>query len=156
MLQRQAPGKSIASWAMRYVAALPNVLTVLSGMSSAEQVQDNLATFSNVTPLSAQETAVLEQAAELFKAAATIPCTQCRYCMPCPAGVDIPGLMNLLNKVAFDGSTFGLRQRYPHFPEENNASHCTQCGHCESVCPQHIPIMATLEKLVADTAPAAD
>ena len=127
-------------------------------MNDEAHIEENRGTAGDALPdsLTPEEKSLVKRAAARYREIMKVNCSGCGYCMPCPAGVDIPGLMNLLNKVAFDGSTFGLRQRYPHFPEENNASHCTQCGHCESVCPQHIPIMATLEKLVADTAPAAD
>ncbi|MEG2076935.1 MAG: aldo/keto reductase, partial [Victivallaceae bacterium] len=87
MLIAAEPERSVPSWGLRYVASLPNVLTVLSGMSIPAQLVDNLKTFTNFTPLSIAENETLLQALEVYKQTLAIPCTACHYCMPCPAGV---------------------------------------------------------------------
>ncbi|GHV50755.1 hypothetical protein FACS1894168_2290 [Deltaproteobacteria bacterium] len=87
ILQKAGPGASTASWAIRYAASLPRVMTVLSGMSSLEQVEDNIKTMTGFTPLAESERAVLAEAAAVYNAAGAIGCTGCRYCIPCPAGL---------------------------------------------------------------------
>ena len=94
------PQASAASWALRWVASLPNVMTVLSGMSTMGQVEDNLATFHAFQPLSEEEGAAVDRAAALFRQKVRNGCTGCRYCMPCPAGVDIPTVFRQWNDYA--------------------------------------------------------
>ncbi len=96
LLTQHSPNASIASWAFRYVAGLPNVLTILSGMSNLEQVQDNLKTFDAIQPLSQEELKILHDATEIHKKAGSIGCTACNYCMPCPTGVNIPGILRFI------------------------------------------------------------
>ena len=93
LLHQAAPEKSLASWAIRWVASLPNVLCVLSGMTTLEQVQDNVASMDPFIPLSTTEQDTLARALDVFKAQKLAPCTACKYCMPCPAGVNIPGML---------------------------------------------------------------
>ncbi len=147
VLEAAAPGRSIASWAMRFVGALPNVACVLSGMSTLPQVEDNLATFGRLEPLTEAEKEALAKAVAIFREVSVVPCTACRYCMPCPQGVDVPGVLALYNACAFDGDGFNLRQKYKAFPEEGRASHCVACGKCEEVCPQHLAIVKTLRRV---------
>lgn len=151
LLKAKYPDLSIASWAMRWVGAKPNVLCVLSGMSTMQQVQDNIATFSPLKPLSGEDNDILDKAVQTLKQVAIVPCTACRYCMPCPSGVDIPLMMQLVNDCAFDGDSFGLRQRYTKIDKDKNAGNCIKCGACEAICPQKLPIMDILEKINADT-----
>ncbi|MGD9560054.1 MAG: aldo/keto reductase [Oscillospiraceae bacterium] len=152
LLKAHSPTASTASWALRFAAALPNVITVLSGMSTLQQVQDNLATFSPLRPLSDEEKALLFKAGDIFKAQNAIPCTNCAYCMPCPQDVDIPGMLAVANACALDSSTFRFKGRYAEFPQQHNAGHCIACGQCEAACPQHIPIMQHMQKMAKDAA----
>lgn len=154
LLREADPARSPASWAMRFAASLPNVLTVLSGMSNPEQVRDNVATMTGFTPLTAADQAVIDQAAAAYRATGVIGCTACRYCMDCPSGVDIPEVFGTYNRCA---TTLGLPvfvdlmhhvnkdsqafvQAYDALPEAVRAEHCTECGQCVERCPQHIDI----------------
>ena len=145
------PNASIASFALRFVASMPNVKVVLSGMTTMEQVEDNLATFSNFKPLSEAESAGIEDIVKTLKSRVKSPCTGCRYCMPCPAGVDIPGNFNVWNN-------YYMYQRYEvvswkweaEIGEKAQAKNCIQCGKCEKVCPQKISIREDLKKVQAD------
>lgn len=148
MLLEKSPGSSVASWAMRWVAQLPNVMCVLSGMSSIGQAQDNIETMSNPAPLTEDEQAVMQKAVEEFRSHALIPCTACQYCMPCPAGVQIPQMFSIYNECIFDGNNFGLYEKYNAVPEEGRASQCVSCGACESNCPQKIEISEELKKII--------
>jgi predicted aldo/keto reductase-like oxidoreductase len=147
------PAVSAASWALRFAASLPGVLTVLSGMSDMSQMRDNVSTMENFKPLSEDEYAVIEKALTAFKASATIPCTGCRYCVlsadgspACPAGVDIPRVLAIYNNYLLGRANkdpmheFVFDMEYKILGEEKQAQHCLQCGHCTERCPQHIEI----------------
>ncbi len=147
ILNTANPSASTASWAIRWAASLPNVACVLSGMSTQQQLKDNIATLSPLVPLSQSEHDTLNKALESFKQFATIPCTACRYCLPCPHGVDIPGLFELYNQIVFDSDSMYLKARYRRLPQEQNAGACVACGHCERLCPQHIAISKQLQSM---------
>lgn len=153
MLKSAAPERSIASWAIRYAASLPNVLCVLSGMSNMEQLQDNISTMSPFCALSDEEHTLLQSALQEYRKASTIPCTACRYCMPCPAGVEIPQMFKLYNdKYAFSKSKNSLKSAYDAFGE-GVAAQCVSCGACLEKCPQSIEIpqkMAMITSLVQE------
>ncbi|MDR1580064.1 MAG: aldo/keto reductase [Synergistaceae bacterium] len=140
------PSASQASWAIRFAASLPGVLTVLSGMTRPEQLEDNLGTMSDFRPLSDEERAVLERAAAAFRASGTIPCTGCRYCMDCPSGVDIPRVFAMYNQymtmksVGYPMAEIVLRNTYRTFNDEKRPHHCVNCGACVQHCPQGIDI----------------
>lgn len=142
---------SVASFALRWVASLPNVKVVLSGMSTMEQVEDNLKTFRDFKPLSAKESATIDEIVELINSRIQNSCTGCSYCMPCPAGVDIPRNFRMWNiyhmyrnyNMVKDGWENGI-------PAESKAANCIKCGKCEQVCPQKISIRADLEKVQTD------
>lgn len=142
---------SIASYALRWVGSLPNVKVILSGMSTMEQVEDNLKTFENFKPLSQAENSTIEEIVALIKGRVQNGCTGCRYCMPCPAGVDIPGNFRAWN-------TYHMYQNYnmvknsweQGLGEEKQAKNCVKCGKCEKACPQKLSIRADLEKVQAD------
>lgn len=146
-LLRGADGeKSAASWALRWAASLPNVLTVLSGMSTAEQVRDNLDTFRAFRPLSESETAMMVQAAERFRARVFNGCTACKYCMPCPAGVDIPKCFGLWNRYGMYQNAPDIARRWRETEDAFKARHCVECGACEAACPQKLPIRDDLKR----------
>ncbi|MDR1134183.1 MAG: aldo/keto reductase [Synergistaceae bacterium] len=140
------PRASQASWAIRYAASLPGVLTVLSGMTRPEQLEDNLGTMSDFRPLSDEERAVLDRAAAAFRASGTVPCTGCRYCMDCPSGVDIPRVFAMYNQymtqksAGFPMAEIVLRNTYRTFNEGERPHNCVNCGACAQHCPQGIDI----------------
>ncbi len=103
--------KSLASWAIRWVASLPNVLCVLSGMTTLEQVQDNVASMDPFIPLSTTEQDTLARALDVFKAQKLAPCTACKYCMPCPAGCNIPGMLHAWNEYRLCGDRLATLKR---------------------------------------------
>ena len=157
LLTKAKPQSSLASWAIRFAASLPNVLTVLSGMTEPEQVRDNVATMEHFTPVTEEEKALLGRAAAEYLSRGTIPCTGCRYCMDCPSGVDIPRVFAAYNKCAaanrlpltYGGKDNGeyFRGVYESIPEENRPTNCRRCGRCEKLCPQKIHIMGRLREI---------
>ena len=157
LLKTEEPGRSLASWAIRFAASQPNVLTVLSGMSAMDQVQDNVATMEHFQPVTEHETALLGRAAASYLSHGTIPCTGCRYCMDCPFGVDIPRTFTAYNRCAaanrlplsFGGAENGsyFREAYESVPEINRPTHCRNCGRCVKLCPQKINIPRRLREI---------
>ncbi|MDP4090834.1 MAG: aldo/keto reductase [Bacillota bacterium] len=148
MLKNLRPDSSIASWALRFVASQEGIMTILSGMSSMEQMEDNLKTMSEFEPLSKEESDCLEVVTEKLLSAPTIQCTACRYCVDgCPQGIKIPDIFRAFNTI----KTYGEDMR-PHFfyggltSDGHTASTCIQCGQCESVCPQHLEIINYLSE----------
>lgn len=147
ILKAYNPDASTASWGLRYVASLPNVLCVLSGMSNPEQMQDNLRTFTDFKPLTDEERAVLEKALAAYRKQLAVPCTACRYCMPCPAGVEIPRIFALYNQYTITSHKWVFQNSYNTIPAENQASACVNCGKCAEHCPQKIRIPGMLQKI---------
>ena len=142
-LKALRPEDSIASWSFRFLQGLPNVKMVLSGMSNMEQMMDNVKTFSEDKPLSAEETALLLDIAEGMKD--SIPCTACRYCCDgCPAGLDIPGLISTYNEIRFSPAV-NVAMRIEFMPEDKKPSACIGCGQCTQMCPQNIDIPGALK-----------
>lgn len=144
------PDASVASWAIRFAATLPNVMTVLSGMSNLEQVQDNVATMTGFEPVDAKDQQVIDEAVAAFKKNNFIPCTGCRYCMDCPFGVDIPKVFSIYNNYAIHKQAGGFIRDIDRLGEAG-PSHCQACGACMEHCPQHIQIpdrMAEISALV--------
>ena len=145
------PAASTASFALRWVASLPNVKVVLSGMSNLEQVEDNLATFSEFKPLNEQEKDTIQEIVDLINSRVKSGCTGCGYCLPCPAGVAIPVNFRVWN-------TYHMYQNYNmvqwswenELGEEKQAKNCIKCGKCENACPQKLAIRADLEKVQED------
>ncbi|MDR1965540.1 MAG: aldo/keto reductase [Synergistaceae bacterium] len=146
ILKSADPSASPASWAIRYAASLPGVLTVLSGMSNMEQVEDNLNTMADFRPLSEGERSVLSRAAASYLSSGTIPCTGCRYCMDCPAGVDIPRVFAIYNhyRMALSNNQnmapIVFRNTYRTLADSQKAHNCVSCGKCVSHCPQGIDV----------------
>lgn len=155
ILAGQDAGASPASWAMRFAASLPNVLTVLSGMSTMEQVEDNVRTMSDFKPLTGEEREALERSLAEYRRAGAIPCTGCRYCMDCPAGVDIPSNFAIYSQYKITGVKFAMEIQYMTLGEAKQASNCVNCGKCVPLCPQFINIPEELKKVAAAAAEAA-
>ena len=145
---KQADAKaSPSSWAIRFAASLPGVVTVLSGMSNIEQMQDNLSYMTEFSPLTEGEQKVIAQVREAFAAIPTIPCTACAYCMKdCPANIAIFDTFRAVNNYRLYTNLEASKGRYERATKEKaKASACIDCGQCEEVCPQRIAIRAELK-----------
>ncbi|MDR3074313.1 MAG: aldo/keto reductase [Deltaproteobacteria bacterium] len=150
LLKAADPTASPASWALRYAASLPRVMTVLSGMSAMEQVEDNIKTMTPFRPLSEAGRAVVEQAAAACRAAGAIPCTGCRYCMEdCPSGVGIPQMIAMYNHYLAGKTKIHFTNNYKTLKEGERAHNCTACGLCVERCPQGIAIPDHLREIAA-------
>jgi predicted aldo/keto reductase-like oxidoreductase len=147
VLQQANPNASVASWAIRFAAQLPGVLTVLSGMSNREQLEDNIATLSPLVPLSPQENQAIEKAVDIFRRNGAIPCTACRYCMDCPFGVDIPKTFALYNHYQHTKKTISFEAGYEMLAE-NGPESCTACQACVEKCPQNIAIPERMQTVI--------
>ena len=138
------PEASLAKWALRFCASFPNVMTILSGMTRTEHIEENVATFEDFRPCTEEEFAALERAALEYLKCGNVPCTSCSYCMPCPYGLDIPSLLRFRNDVLMKGGKDAktvLAEYAKAVPEElRRADHCTGCGLCRPHCPQQINI----------------
>lgn len=153
-MKQRRPEQSVASWAFRYAGTPDGVLTVLSGMTYMEHLKDNLLSYSPLQPVSKEETDFLYDVAEKIVGLETIPCNDCKYCMPCPYGVDIPAIFVHYNKCknegrlprnAKDKDYDRLRREYligldRSVPRLRQAAHCIGCGQCMPHCPQNIRI----------------
>ena len=145
ILEMANPKASPASWAIRFAAGLEGVLTVLSGMSNLEQMQDNLSYMKDFQPLSEEENRVIHEAQRLMGESKTIPCTACRYCTPgCPQGIGIPDIFAAMNRRIGSGQAEEARADYLAVP--NGPAKCIRCGKCEAACPQHLPIIQHLQE----------
>lgn len=146
------PHRSPAEWSLRWIWNHSEVTTVLSGMNDIAQVDENVNIASDALPdtLTEEDMQVIEKAKEEINRSMKVPCTGCRYCVPCPQGVDIPGCFRCYNVYYSDGWFNGLREylmcttfRF----SKSNASKCIGCGKCEKVCPQAIPIRKELKNV---------
>lgn len=147
ILAAAAPDKSQVSWAYRFCYNLPDVITVLSGMSSLEQVQENVREYAEQTPFTPEEQVALSKAIEAIQAVDTIPCTNCRYCVKdCPQGVKIPEILAMMNLEAMVEDRAFVKNQYSWQAAAGPASSCIQCGACEDMCPQSIAIIDHLEE----------
>lgn len=146
VLLHQCPDKSISSWAVRFAAEKENVLTVLSGMSSMEQIKDNVKTISSLEPFSEEEKKALMQALDIYKNKDRIPCTACRYCMDCTSGVDIPGVFAVYNEYVSDRNKEKFLAAYDALGGAG-AGGCIECGACMRHCPQGIKIPENMKKI---------
>ena len=144
------PDATPSSWAMRWVGSLPGVKVVLSGMGSMEQLEDNLNTFSQFRPLSDEERAAVDETARRLAQRVKNGCTGCRYCMPCPAGVDIPKSFRIWNRMAMYQNYPVTRRDWKGMEAEARPDQCYRCGRCERLCPQHLPIRAQLAQAHAE------
>lgn len=143
ILRAAAPGQSVPSWSFRYLMGLDNVQCVLSGMSSPEEISENAGVFSRKNPLSETEEKALARAVDAFKDSFGIPCSSCRYCCPvCPAGLDIPALIQGYNELTVGGEPWKLYS----LTRTAGPEACVQCGACAKRCPQKIDIPAVMKK----------
>ena len=148
------PDKSVASWALRFAASLPGVMTVLSGMSTPEQVADNLATFARFEPLTDADRAVIDEVRAIMLNVPQIGCTACRYCTDgCPMNISIPDVFRALNtRKLYNNEQFRPQSFYNNLIGQGHgrAADCIACGQCEGVCPQHLPIIDLLKTASAE------
>ncbi|MDD3211732.1 aldo/keto reductase [Bacteroides graminisolvens] len=162
-LKERRPEASVASWAFRFSGSPENVLSVLSGMTYMEHLQDNIRTYSPLEPLTDEEKDFLEETAQILLKYPTIPCTDCKYCMPCPYGIDIPTIFMHYNKCVNEGNV-PKSQQDPIYreartaflvgydrtvPRLRQASHCIGCEICKPHCPQNIEIPEELHRIDA-------
>ncbi len=142
------PEKSVASWALRYVASLPDVMTVLSGMSNEEQVDDNIATFTDFEPISDEELKLINEVTEEVLSMPQIGCTACKYCCDgCPMKISIPDVFRTVNTLRRYPDDWRSKNFYSVLTQRSGkASACIACGQCESVCPQHLPIIELMKE----------
>jgi len=142
------PNRSIASWAVRWVASLPQVAVVLSGMSDEQQLKDNVATMTNFEPMNEQELQAVAKVVEEIRKVNEIPCTGCRYCMDCPMGVDIPEIFAIYSRYKIFEKEKSFVDDYKAVVEHGNgAEHCVRCMACTTKCPQMIAIPDKLEMI---------
>lgn len=146
---RKLNNGSNASYAIRYAASFDNVMMVLSGMSTIEQMKDNLSYMKNFIPLNEKEYQAIEEVTKIFKEKEMIPCTSCRYCIDgCPMKISIPDLFACLNsKRIFNDWNANFYYNEVHTKNNAKASACIKCGKCEQICPQHLPIRELLEEV---------
>ena len=160
-LKQRSPESSVASWAFRFAGTFPGVLTVLSGMTYMEHLQDNLRTYSPLEPLTDNDLAFLEETAVQMLRYPTIPCNDCKYCMPCPYGLDIPEILLHYNRCINAGNIPESRQDENYVkarraflvgydrsvPRLRQANHCVGCNQCNPHCPQNIDIPKELLRI---------
>ncbi len=160
-LKQQAPESSVASWAFRFAGSPDGVLTVLSGMTYMEHLQDNIRTYSPLVTLTDQERQFLFDTADLMMQYPTIPCNDCKYCMPCPYGIDIPAILLHYNKCVNEGNLPASSQDENYrrarraflvgydrsVPKLRQADHCIGCEQCNPHCPQSIDIPAQMQRI---------
>jgi len=149
MLRATDPNATLASWALRYVAQLEGVFVTLSGMSSFEQVADNIATYKDLKPLSEKEHAALDEAVRILNAVPRIACTDCKYCIAdCPSKINIPLLIDLYNEFLVHNTQVNMLGSYRwRCSNGGKAGDCVACRVCEEICPQKLEIVDTLCKI---------
>jgi predicted aldo/keto reductase-like oxidoreductase len=141
---------SIPSWAIRFAASQPNVKMVLSGMGDMDMIKDNTGYMKDFKDLTEEEMNLVKRAADIINGAVAIPCTACAYCVDgCPKNIPIPKYFSLFNaeKQEYEGKGFTPQGEYYTRLTENfgKASDCIECGKCEKICPQHLPIREHLK-----------
>ena len=149
------PSMSVPSWAIRFAASLPNVMLVLSGMSTLEQMKDNLSFMADFRPLTEEEKEVCYRVADIINSQITVPCTACHYCTEgCPMNIAIPEYFSLYNEDMRENlEEKGWTINYTNYDllaeKRGRAKDCIACGQCEDVCPQHLPIIDFLKDVSA-------
>ncbi len=147
ILTRADSAASPASWALRFAAGLDNIHAVLSGMSSLAQMEDNLKTMSPFRPLNEEEMKVIHKAQKAIDEDKSIPCTSCHYCTKgCPMNIPIPEIFNVENRKKGSPKFRTVREYSIVTLNRGTAADCVACGQCESICPQHLPIISLLKK----------
>ena len=160
-LKQKSPENSVASWAFRFAGTPKYILTVLSGMTYMEHLQDNIRTYSPLIPLTEEENEYLYETASIMEKYPTVPCTECKYCMPCPYGIDIPSIFLHYNKCVNEGNVpedvqdANYKEARRAFlvgydrsvPKLRQANHCIGCRECVSHCPQRINIPRQLHRI---------
>ena len=160
-LKQQEPERSVASWAFRFVGSYPMVLTALSGMTYMEHLEDNIRTYAPLEELNDEQKEFLFETAELMLQYPTVPCNDCKYCMPCPYGLDIPGILLHYNKCVNEGNLSkssrdeNYRKARRAFlvgydravEKERQADHCVGCKQCNPHCPQRIDIPREIRRI---------
>jgi predicted aldo/keto reductase-like oxidoreductase len=146
-----AVGRTPAEWALRWIWDVPEVSLILSGMGAIEQVEENLRTASSAPAgcLTPEERALVDAVEAAYRGETRIDCTECRYCMPCPSGVDIPRNFAQYNSYFMFMQDPLVKADYRWIPEDERASACTECGNCEELCPQQLPIQEHLKAVTA-------
>lgn len=161
ILLARDPDASPASWAFRFVGTYPRILTILSGMTYMEHLEDNIKTFTGFRPMDEEELELMEKMASMIAEFPLVNCTGCNYCMPCPFGIDIPGIFAHYNSMVTEGSVGAeegqkefkrLRKRYlttynKAIPTVRQADHCIGCKQCMRHCPQSIAIPQELHRI---------
>ena len=161
--KEREPQASVASWAFRFCGTMPGVMCALSGMTYMEHLQDNISTFEHFKPLTDEELVFLEEMAGLINDYPLVPCTNCQYCMPCPYGIDIPGVFKHYNGCVSEGEIAQsteqkdfrkLKKKYlasydKAIASVRQADHCISCGQCMPHCPQSIQIPRELRRIDA-------
>jgi len=145
LLKETAPSASAASHAMRFAMSANGVFCVLSGMSDNNALSDNIATADSFAPINAEEHNTLQKTAEIIISCRMLPCTECRYCDGCPAGINIPEILKSYNRYMSTENKAQLKSEMEEAPARPSA--CISCKACTSACPQHIDIPAAMEKL---------
>lgn len=142
------PDKSVASWALRYVASLPGVMTTLSGMSTEEQMDDNIRTFTDFEPIAADEMKIIDEVTDEILSIPQIGCTACKYCTDgCPMHISIPDVFRTINTLRRYPDDWRAKNFYSGVASRGGrAADCVGCGQCEGVCPQHLPIIDLLKE----------
>lgn len=140
-LKALRPDESAVGWAFRFLQSVPQVVVTLSGMSSFDQMKDNIAIFEKDAPLNDDEKGALQDIADDMLKEKVLPCTACHYCTShCPQGLDIPELLKLYNEHVFTGGGFIAPMALSAIPDDKKPSACIGCRNCEAVCPQQIKI----------------
>ena len=144
-------GGSVASYAIRFAAGLPGIMMVLSGMSTLEQMQDNISYMKDFQPLNEKELTAIHQVQQIFNSMHLIPCTACRYCTDgCPQSISIPDLFAVLNAKKITPGWNAAYYYNIHTLHNGKASDCVKCGACEKICPQHLPIRELLVQVAEE------